>query len=310
MSFQLLPSPSTQSTTKIALFDVDGTLIVSRSGARWAQSSADWMWAFPNILAVLDQRAKAGWTVALVSNQSRALKDPACLTKIESIQAAIEVALGWKPIALVATGEKSPYRKPSRGLYDVLLAHLGLKTDDVSALTMCGDAVGAEDPCAAYRWADSDRQFAVNIGATFERPCDAFGVPARPKPAPEDAKELVILVGNPGSGKSTTGRLLATHGYVHVEQDVVGNKNHALKAVKAALKSGVRRIVVDATHGNPANRLPYEELAREYQIPLRILWHIRDGRPYNKGREKPVPEVAFGVYTKHFGLPEGAEIVY
>lgn len=315
------PSSAVMPTSgcRLALFDIDGTLIVSRSGARWATDAEDWIWAHPNIPQVLQQRATAGWIVALVSNQQRADVDPAPRQKIESVLVALEAALGWRPITLIATGPATlkdkhkttnPYRKPARGLYDILLVNLGLKTSDVTAVTMCGDAVGAEDPYPPYRWTDSDRQFAANIGAKFERPCDVFGMPEKPQPAPEGQKEIVLLVGNPGSGKSTTGRHLANHGYVHVEQDVVGNKNHTVKFVKTMMKNGIHRFVVDATHGNPTNRLPYEELAREHQIPLRILWHIRDGRAFNAGREKPVPEVAYGVYTKYFDAPDGAEIVY
>lgn len=313
------PVPHPIVTRKLALFDVDGTLMVSRSGRRWATSCEDWIFAFPNIAEVLQARQSAGWTVALISNQSQADKDPACLEKIESLLAALESANGWRPLSLVATGKPKKndlYRKPARGLYDVLLEHLGLTVTDIEEVTMCGDAAGEDDPYPPYRWSDADRGFANNIGATFERPIDVFGIPKPPVPAAAGFKEVVLLVGNPGSGKSTTGRRLKNEGYDHIEQDVVGSKSKTLKAVKSILKHGKAcdkkdiRIVIDATHGSSVNRKPYEELCQEFNIPMRVLWHITNGRPLNALRAKPVPEVAYAVYTKHFEEPEGAEIVY
>ena len=202
------------------------------------------------------------------------------------------------------------YRKPARGLYDALLSHLDLTAADVAEVRMCGDAVGPADPFPPYRWADSDAAFATAIGATFVRPLDLFPPipPVPPSVAAAAAQELVLLVGNPGSGKSSTGRALAAAGYIHVEQDVVGTKAAVKRAVVAALSAG-KSVVVDATHGSQVNRDPYMALAAEKRVPLRILWHVRDGRPFNALREKPVPEVAYAVYSKHFVEPTGERVV-
>jgi bifunctional polynucleotide phosphatase/kinase len=304
----------------VALYDLDGTLIVSKSGRRWAEDADDWVWAHPLVPTCIQARRELGVVVALVSNQSDWTRGPQSRAKIESVLEALDKELGWRPMALVATNPScrkkkdsdskpaDPYRKPARGLYDVLLKHLGASYEDMSTLpafvTMCGDAAGPTDSCLAYRWADSDRVFADNIGAVFERPCDIFSVTTAPAPQPRcQGQELVVLVGNPGSGKTTTARRFVAAGYVHVEQDAVGSKAAALKAVKAALASG-KSVVVDATHGSADNRAPYIGLC----AGVRFLWHIRDGRPYNAVREKPVPEIAYAVYSKHFSVPKGAPV--
>ena len=102
-------------------------------------------------------------------------------------------------------------------------------------------------------------------------------------------------------------------GYVHCEQDVLGTARAVLRDATAGLKSG-KSVVVDASHSTAAHRAPYLALARQLGAPVRILWHIRDGRPYNALREKPVPEVAYAVYSKRFEDPrlDGApvEIIY
>jgi hypothetical protein len=167
---------------------------------------------------------------------------------------------------------------------------------------MCGDAVGPSDPYPPYCWASSDADFAAAIDATFVRPCDLFP-PALPL-APSEKQELILLMGNPGSGKSTMGRDLAS--YIHVEQDTMASKAATKKAVIAALAIG-KSVVVDATHGSATNREPYLTLG----VPVRIVWSIKDGRPFNALREKPVPEVAYAVYSKHFVRPTGdVQLIY
>lgn len=287
-------------TGRIALFDIDGTLVHSRSGRRWAQDADDWIWASQTVPAKLDNYWREGWTVCLMSNQSQWSKDPTLPKgKVETILTTIETSFGWKPWCFLATHPKDTvYRKPARGMYDALLTALSITTNAVTDLHMCGDAAGHDDPFVPYQWSDSDKKFAETIGAKFLRPMDVFDV-ASP-PAPSTTQELILLVGNPGSGKSSTAKHFATSaGYVHVEQDVVRTKAKTLKAVKDALPSG-RSVVIDATHGSLANREPYLKLAKEKGLPLRILWHIRDGRPWNTLRASPVPEVAYAVYSKHF----------
>ncbi len=299
MSYVLYPSTSSVRSASLSLFDIDGTLVVSKSGRRYASDAGDWIWASDAIMDHLNELNAAGRIVALVSNQST--WGQTAQAKIESILAALQTANGWAPWCLVATApikqKDTLYRKPGRGLFDKLVEQLESTPTDV---TMCGDAVGPADPNPVYRWASSDRDFATAIGATFQRPCDVF--PPRPQPTPRKHKELVLLVGNPGSGKSTTGRLLAAAGYTHIEQDTLKNKNETLKHAVIALAAG-QSVVVDATHGSAANREPYIDLAKKASVPIRILWHVRDGRPYNALREKPVPEIAYAVYSKHFVDP-------
>jgi bifunctional polynucleotide phosphatase/kinase len=239
-----------------------------------------------------------------MTNQSQWSKKPdEPKGKIESILTAIETVCGWRPWCFIATHPKDTvYRKPARGMYDGLLTALGQTADAVTHLQMCGDAVGDDDPYLPYRWSDSDKKFAETIGATFKRPMDVLG--KYPVVVPKRTQEIVLLMGNPGSGKSTTGRRFAEAGYVHIEQDVVGTKAKTLKAVKDVLPSG-RSVVIDATHGSYSNREVYDKLGKEKNIALRIVWHVNDGRVWNSERSSPVPEVAYAMYSKHFVDPRG-----
>uniref|UniRef100_A0A6C0K1M7 Uncharacterized protein n=1 Tax=viral metagenome TaxID=1070528 RepID=A0A6C0K1M7_9ZZZZ len=287
-------------TDRLYLFDVDGTLVTSKSGRLWAQDEKDWIF-LGDIPGTLDRLHKEGWTVALVSNQGTWSASSDASNKFMSILNALYEANGWTPWCLVAIDKKDKvYRKPGRGLYDLLLKEIA---SPVKEVRMCGDAVGITDSYLPYQWSDVDSGFAKAIAAPFVRPVDLFGHSEPVKPATR--QELVLLMGNPGSGKSTTAAALAAKGYVHVEQDLTKTKEASLKAAKAALKTG-KSVIIDATHGSETNRQPYQSLG----VPVRILWHIRDGRPFNKGRAKPVPAVAYAIYTKYFVEPIGAELVF
>ncbi len=303
--------PSSQplpESKRIFLLDVDGTLILSKSGRKWADSASDWIWAHPEFPTFLQDISKTA-IVALVTNQSSwNSANSQAQTKLTSILNALETVNGWKPWCLVATAKPKQadpvYRKPSCGLYDVLLKELGWSVAEVEKLEMCGDAVGAEDPNPAYRWANSDRVFAETIGATFLRPSDLPLLKHSPIPLSESEKEIVILVGNPGSGKSTLGRVFAENGYTHVEQDKTKTAAATFKAVRFSTKS----VIVDATHAGRKHRAPYIALAKERGWSVRILWLVRDGRPWNALRtEGKVPEIAYAVYSKYFEEPTEAE---
>jgi bifunctional polynucleotide phosphatase/kinase len=307
MNYYIFPSTQHITGTKLALFDVDGTLVVSKSGRRWAVDANDWIFV-GDVPAVLQRYNRDGYVVALVSNQSEWKISESPRAKFQAILDALQLVNGWTPWCLVATAkikERDPvYRKPGRGLYDLLLTNLSFTPIVVE---MCGDAIGADDPFPPFRWSDSDRVFADGIGATFTRPTDVFGTRV---PAPITTQELILLVGNPGSNKSSTARRFATAGYEHLEQDVIGTKIAVAKAARAAL-AVKKSVVVDATHGSAVNREPLINLAKSAGVSYRILWHIRDGRPFNALREQPVPEVAYAVYSKHFIPPtENMEFVY
>jgi bifunctional polynucleotide phosphatase/kinase len=293
----------------IALFDVDGTLVTSKSGRRWAADDKDWIF-LGDVPAVFRDYHEKGYIIALVSNQSEWKLSDTPRAKFQSILDALTAANGWAPWCLIATAKIKErdilYRKPGRGLYDLLLAQLGLSVA-VGDLIMCGDASGSSDPFPPYRWSDSDRAFATAIGAKFLRPCDVFGTAAAAAAPAPPTQEIILLVGNPGSGKSTTARRFAAAGYVHLEQDVIGTKAAVLKAARSAV-AAKSSVVIDATHGSQVNRDPYIDLAKKHNIPCRILWHIRDGRSFNQLREHPVPEVAYAVYSKHFVEPIGTPI--
>ena len=303
------PQP-TQPTPKLYLFDVDGTIVVSKSGRRWAATATDWVFRVsPHMFQEL---ADDGWTVALISNQSTWKTSPDAKQKLESILTALQETNGWSPWCLVATASRKEkdtlYRKPGTALFDLLLEQTGLHATDIKVkvkvkVKMCGDAIGPDHPHPPFRWASSDFEFANAIGAEFVEP-------ATVSPPVIDAslsiQKILLLVGNPGSGKSSFAREMVKQfpQFRHVEQDVLTTPARVRKAVVAELTAG-HSVIVDATHASAKSKEPYTQLG----YPVTIVWFVRDGRPWNALREKPVPEVAYAVYSKHFEEPVGPAVV-
>ena len=163
------------------------------------------------------------------------------------------------------------------------------------------DAVGPQDPFPPYRWSDVDAQLARNLGLPFIRPIDLFG--GKTDPVPSLTREIAIMVGNPGSGKTTGAKILEIGGYVRCSRDEI-KKNATAQDIHKCFLTALngypgKSVVVDATNpsyqrtlaGNiEGGRKFYEDEARARGIPVRILWYVRDGRAFNALRPNPCLE--------------------
>jgi predicted kinase len=133
--------------------------------------------------------------------------------------------------------------------------------------------------------------------------------------------ELAILVGLPGSGKSSffRERLAATHD--HVSKDRMPNVRRRdvrqLALVEAALAAG-RSVAVDNTNPARADRAPLIAAAQARGarvVAYVLLTPVREALARNRGREgrERVPAVAIYSIAKRMQLPtvdEGFDAVY
>lgn len=72
-----------------------------------------------------------------------------------------------------------------------------------------------------------------------------------------------ILVGIPGSGKSTYASELIRQGYVCINQDTLGSRSACIEAFIKALKAG-KPIVIDRTNVNKSQRGLWVDIAKTY----------------------------------------------
>lgn len=280
------------------MFDLDGTLTTNPNGNPY---KCDDIVFFGDIKKMVRQLEDTGAVVAIISNQADWSNYGGAKEKFKKLERELPTV-----IQMVATGKGSSYRKPNCKIYYALLDILHTTHDDLKEVYFVGDAAGEDHPFPPYRWADSDKKFAETIGAVFKTPDQV--IPKCILPAPAEHQELIIMVGNPGSGKSTTSRHYEAMGYEVINQDTLATKAKVHKALREAWAAG-KSCIIDSTNPTFDKRIEYINTCMHitHVMPrTRIFWHIRDGRPFNELRmpEHRVGAIVYNMYTKHFTRPD------
>ena len=123
---------------KVVIFDVDGTIIKTKSGKTFPIDKDDWLLWHPKVKTKLNQLIDDGVRVIFLTNQNGIDTGKTNKTefklKIESILAKLEIDVE----VFVAAGS-SIFRKPLPGTFHLLREYLGMKSENV---LMVGDAAG------------------------------------------------------------------------------------------------------------------------------------------------------------------------
>ncbi|XP_072126106.1 bifunctional polynucleotide phosphatase/kinase isoform X1 [Mobula birostris] len=284
--------------SKFAGFDIDGTIITTKSGNVFPIGVDDWRILYPEIPKRLKQLFQDGYKLVFFTNQrgiSRGkLRPQDFQRKVEAVISKLGV-----PVQVYVSTGPGFYRKPLLGMLDHLRkqGNDGVEIDLDKCLYV-GDAAGRPPDWAPGRkkkdFSCSDRLFALNAGIPFSTPEEFFlgwkpaafrlpefdprklqtGLPQyEPPSAPltVPGSELIVAVGFPGSGKSTFIRdFLVTEGYVYANRDTLGSWQKCVSVCEAALGSG-KRAVVDNTNLDLESRSRYTECARKAGVPCRCF---------------------------------------
>ncbi|KAG5297472.1 polynucleotide kinase [Histoplasma ohiense] len=297
---QALEAAKSGKKRRIAAFDLDSTLIATKSGRRFPTNERDWKWWSPSVPDKLKQLNDEGYLVVVLSNQKAiSLKKDLKGGRVESKSlsifkqkvAAIMQTLDM-PFSVYAATASDEFRKPRMGMWREMLDDHGLSVAgllDLEQSIFVGDAAGREGDHSCV-----DRDFAANVGVAFETP-EEFFLDEAPKPilrafdpkayivdssadeptitfSKKSDVELVIFCGSPGSGKSTFyWRYLEPLGYERVNQDILKSRPKCLKVAKEYLQAG-KSVAVDNTNAGPETRAYWIDLAKETNVPIRCIY--------------------------------------
>ena len=88
-----------------------------------------------------------------------------------------------------------------------------------------------------------------------------------------NGREVVLVMGLPGAGKSTFAQTLVDNGYGRLNRDEAGGTlTQLLPALDAAVRSGVSRIVLDNTYPSRKSRAEVVRAATAHGLPVRCVW--------------------------------------
>ena len=164
-------------SSKVAGFDIDWTIIKTKSGKKFPTGQSDWTFLYDSVPKKLRELHDAGTKVIFYTNQGGIEKGKqdtkSLLAKIEDIINAVGI-----PIQVFVSTGNTHYRKPSTAMWDFMVSRCngGLKVDPTISLYV-GDAAGRPKSWAPGKPKDfsaGDRMFAANVGCQFATPEEYF----------------------------------------------------------------------------------------------------------------------------------------
>lgn len=300
-----------QHVIKIAAFDNDWSLTFPPKALYSTnQTKIDpdkrWRW-LPNRVDKLKELKSQGYLLVGFSNQHSGPKTlPENLAKITSFFQDPNNVLD---LMLIST-KKDQNHKPCTGMFDIMLQCFKINPSNISPDSFyTGDADGN---IGSYSMAD--KLFVENINKKYYSGQNyiKFMILQQVFPIPAiealKVKELIILVGMQGSGKTTFASYMTQQAtfkswrVVDSDDPQTNTPARIDKTIISGLRDG-KSVIISATNPGLSKRAHYAMLGRENFAKVRIFWLMRNGYDYNKLREKSVPNVAYYSYFKNLDIP-------
>lgn len=310
-------------TNKLASFDLDGTLIKTKSGKRFPVDGNDWVFLYDIIINKIKELVKEKYCIVIISNQAGMEKNTTnkndWMKKLESIVNKLNV-----PIKVLCCPAKNKYRKPSPLFYHEFIPE-SVRSKFTKDSFYCGDAAGRVGDHES-----TDYKFALNCMLTFYTPEMLFLNEKQILPKlnypnvhkiknniikfdPKD-KEIIVMTGCQGSGKSFLSNYIKdNHGYIVINNDTLKSKKKATELLDDAMHKK-KSIIIDNTNPDKATRDQYIKLAKKmgYSVrsikmttSLELAQHNNHFRMLKGGQL--IPDIAYRMYNTKYEEPTTKE---
>jgi bifunctional polynucleotide phosphatase/kinase len=284
---------------KMAMFDYDWTLVKPLSNGTFSKSVDDWRWITEKVPEILEKYYDNGYCIVIISNQTRNTE--------MKLQQIINVLSTLKIPSLISVGYEDIDKKPNRTMFDLIKKD---KKIDMNKSFYVGDALGRQGD-----WSDSDKKFAENIDIKkIYSPDDLFSINDDKKLIIKqfDKQEIIVLVGYPGSGKTTIANTFDTNKYMVINGDIFKNSKKMIKEAEKYIKVNYS-IIFDATNPSIEKRKEYIDFANSKNIPIRCInveTDITTSMFRNNKRDKVIPKITYYVFRKNYVKPTIEEGFY
>jgi bifunctional polynucleotide phosphatase/kinase len=303
---------------QIAGFDLDYTLIKTKSGKKFPTSASDWTWLFPQVKEKLEEISK-DYIIVIFTNQLGIDKGKTDIETLKDKFNQIYQSLNI-PLVFLVADKDDKYRKPRIGLWK-FLKKKGIKNDGSFYV---GDAAGR-----VKDHSDSDRKFAYNARIDFYTP-EVFFIFDKDNSYDEEWKfsgykldyqknknnkididpnenNIILITGLPGSGKTHLSKKLAKkYGYKYLSKDKdKGKLNTLLKKYITNKESIIIEGLMYTNHQRTEyliNKPGYKKYLIEMSTDMDLSYHLNNYRSLKK-KLKLIPKVVYHTYNKYYEEP-------
>jgi bifunctional polynucleotide phosphatase/kinase len=317
---------------KIASFDLDDTLIKTKSKKKFATGPSDWDWLYENIPKKIKELYDDDFTIIIISNQAGIgdgkKEGDDWIEKVNQIVKELNIEM-----KVFCSISKNKYRKPIPTFREEFFPEKLSKKS-----FFCGDAVGRKGD-----FADTDYKFALNCDIKFYTPEHLFLGQENELPEinycidlkennkdnnkdnnknnKEDNnllnfesknKEMIIMVGYQGSGKSYfSNQIKEKYGYVVINQDTLKTKSKCIKEAEKQINNK-KSIIIDSTNPSKEKRKEWIDLAKQNDYNVRVI-HMQTSIEQSKHNNiyrsltsdiEQIPEIAYNMYKSKYEKPE------
>jgi len=305
-------------------FDLDNTII------EYNPKVSTYKYMYPNVIDKLKELQKR-FNIVIVSNQKHSNNE----LIIEKIKSLLEEFHRNKLyVGVYCSLIDDIYRKPNIGFKSTIEEEYKTRI-----FGFCGDSIGRLED-----FSDVDLKFAINIGSRIFSPENIFLNQGSSKDfvcmldypivnrlyynyvhKPIN-KEMVIMVGYPGAGKSLIAKDIQNLGYTHnllyeiISRDQLSTMSKCVKYCNKLLQFGLN-IIIDNTNPDILSRQKFIKLAKKYGYTITCVELITDKeeslhnnyyRAFNFD-EILIPRIVYNIFESKYEEPkekEGFDNIY